>query len=266
MHRLETCRRAAGCGVQVSALKLLYGLDGLRRGPLPQGVPPPPNWQAWAAAAFARIADPCEYPLSVEQVRKRGLSSHHPVHTRSWMPGQHASIRPGHAASAVHQPCRCRLFGLDRNHIASVQLVEVWMRGLRLQTLALPRTARRRYAAHLRHAVFGQAPVPPDFQELLASLDVQSRSPAAPPQQPRRQRWQQQEASYTTPAAYQPPTLPADAEADDAGRPPASGDTSEDPGGDVPVYTSSMHVNGEPAGHPDYLAVLTVGAGRPFVS
>lgn len=56
---------------QVVALKLLYGLDGRPPPPpLPRrSLPPPPDWQAWAAAAYQRIADPCQYPLSVEQVR-----------------------------------------------------------------------------------------------------------------------------------------------------------------------------------------------------
>lgn len=50
------------------ALKLLYGLDGRQPQVLPPGVAAPPDWQAWAAAAYERIADPCDFPLSPEQV------------------------------------------------------------------------------------------------------------------------------------------------------------------------------------------------------
>ncbi len=54
--------------LQVVALKLLYGLDGRQPQVLPPGVAAPPDWQAWAAAAYERIADPCNFPLSPEQV------------------------------------------------------------------------------------------------------------------------------------------------------------------------------------------------------
>ena len=41
----------------VVAVKLLYGLDGVTRR-LPAGVPPPPDWLAWAAAALRHASQP----------------------------------------------------------------------------------------------------------------------------------------------------------------------------------------------------------------
>jgi len=46
-----------------------------------------------------------------------------------------------------------------------------------LQTVALPQEAQQRYVRYLRQHIFGQAPLPPDFQELLSSLDAQSQAP-----------------------------------------------------------------------------------------
>lgn len=63
-----------------------------------------------------------------------------------------------------------------------------------LQTVALPQEAQQRYVRYLRQHIFGQAPLPPDFQELLSSLDAQSQAP------PRQSGVRRQSAGGATPS------------------------------------------------------------------
>lgn len=124
------------------ALKLLYGLDGRQRPPVPKVLLPPlpaPSWQSWAAAAYWRIADPCPFPLSVEQVRADNGTKFR----------LHALLL--HIASAF----RAKVF-------YSVQDL--------LQTLQLPPAEQQTYVDYLRKHMFGQAPLAPDLQELQVCL------------------------------------------------------------------------------------------------
>ena len=122
------------------ALKLLYGLDGRRRPPVPHALlppPPAPSWQFWAASVYQRIADPCPYPLSVEQVR----------------------------ADDGTKPCLM----LCRSVCCTVSTQVDLLQGV-LQTLQLPPAEQRTYVDHLQKHIFGQAPLTPDSQELQVGL------------------------------------------------------------------------------------------------
>jgi hypothetical protein len=204
----------------VVALKLLCGLDGRQRSALPNALlppPPGPSWQSWAATVYQHIADPCPYPLSVEQ------------------------------------------------------------------TLHLSPTEQRTYVEHLRKHVFGQAPLAPDLQELQASLDAQTRPQLPPPQQSvpvQRSRLgataagaagSSQPASDHQPAAA---VLHADQAADKAAQgghaasaePLGAADSPVNDAAGSVMYTSTMNMKAGLAGHPDYLAVLTVVAAFGWVT
>lgn len=130
-------------------MKLLYGLDGRPPPSLPQGTLAPPDWQAWAAAAYQHVLDPCQYPLSTEQVCKT---------CRTALPLAYTTAR----SQAWH------------NSFISTCLRMICI-NLVAQTLALPPAEQQRYVEYLRGHIFGQAPVPPDFEELQVHI-VKCRS------------------------------------------------------------------------------------------
>ena len=268
------------------ALKLLYGLDGRQRAPVPHALlppPPAPSWQSWAAAVYQRIADPCPFPVSVEQV---------------------------HAGDGTKSCFHALLLQVDTFFLPSRYLVQ----GL-LQTLQLSPTEQRTYVDYLRKHVFGQVPPPPDLQELQvrfllhcfcnnmcvagcgkmmtdadlrprlpqASLDAQSQlqwpapQQSVPVQHSRLGALAAGAADGSQPASEPQPAAPvphADQAAVNtaqggqaaAAEPPSAADSAADDAAGSVMYTSTMNMKAGLAGHPDYLAVLTVVAALGWVT